>query len=187
MSKTKKPVIVYTITKKEFDKLSKKKQRLAVVQDVLDRIKLGQFKPKAKQFVGQLKTSVELEDVEQVSEILKSLDTKCEVCAKGGLFMAYVGIVNCYERKTYTNTIGNGIGQENNSTEMKMLSKVFSIKQLNLIETAFEKFAYDWNVAELSNEEIYSAISFGKIHNTQEKRLKAICNNIIKNEGEFKL
>lgn len=174
---------VFTISKKKFDKLSKTKQRLAVVQDVLDRIKLGQFKAKAEHFVTNLETNDELYKEVQVSELLKSTSTKCEVCAKGGLFMSYIGIVNSYEIESWRTSVGS---PDNDKREMKLLSKIISPKQLSLIETAFEGILYrSWNEA-LSNEEYTKCRNFNSKYVTAEERLKAICQNMLKHDGIFK-
>lgn len=85
MSKKEEKLIVHTITKAKFDKLSISQKRKAIVKDVLDRIKLGQLIARTGDFC-QIITQGDVVEVNQVSEKLKSLDLTCEVCAKGGLF-----------------------------------------------------------------------------------------------------
>lgn len=168
---------IFTISKRKFDALSKKEQRMAVVQDVLDRIKLGQLKPEHLTFC-YIKTPARLKGVMQVSELLKTTETTCQVCAKGGLFLSYIGIVNSYER--------NGVMSSNNDAkEMELLSKVFSKKQLTMIETAFERSDFDIN-EELGGNTIDACITFGEKFDTAEERLDAICKNMLANEGLFK-
>jgi len=184
--------IITTITKEKFSKLSPEKKRIAVAKDVLDRIELKQLKPNNGIFCRINKDP--LESSYSLKEKLQNTKTKCEVCAKGGLFLSYIGIVNEYE--VYTDSIHNG--ENLYSREMKILSKIFKPKQLSLIETAFEGTYYsDWN-KKLTKKEITDCINFRGIKREDENRdyldnnyktslniLTKICENIIKNNGDF--
>jgi hypothetical protein len=194
----KQEVVIVTMTKSKFEKLSKDKQRVVVAQDVLDRIALKQIIPNGGSFCTINDNNGEhYDDDIQVSEILKKPKTTCYACAKGGLFLAYIGIVNNYSGDVF----GYGYfrdSQELDSEEMKKLSKIFTPKQLSLIETTFEHKSYDWNTP-LTTQEEEKCFDFHKkygykkgenefnTYSDKTKVLKAICNNIIKNEGTFTL
>jgi hypothetical protein len=152
---------------------------------LLDRIKLGQIEPYRGRFFLFREDPC---DKNSIKEKLNHPETICEACAKGGLFLSYIGIVNNYDTKAgYING-----RQENNSPEMQTLGQIFSKKQLSLIETAFEGDTYFQNV-KLSDKEINRCYLFrgGSCDETDDslendlKILTKICNNIIKNNGEF--
>lgn len=185
--------VIVTISKAKFDKMSKAKQRIAVAKDVLDRIKFGQFKGVG----GVMISSSNLQNLKRwgssVSQELQCSDFQCCVCAKGGLFMAHIGIVNGIS----FNDIENETDLD--SKDMQSLEKIFSRHQLSLIETAFERDTFDWN-DKITHSERNACIQFYKKHNTGEgsslvgcnadrnntNLLAAICKNIIKNNGTFK-
>lgn len=171
---------IKTISKKAFDKLSKKEKRIRVAQDVIDRISLSQLTPRAGNFCIFNEIPLEVEKEEKLSERLKSLELKCTVCAKGGLFLSYIGIVNNYNTSPLaTNLYGESI----QSDEMKQLMEVFDAKQLAMIETAFERSYFSWN-APLSYYEIQDCKDFGYRFDNSSQRLIGICENIIK-YGKF--
>lgn len=169
---------IIPISKKDFDVLSKAEQRIAIAKDVLHRIELKQLVPIAGNFcdIGRLATSNM-----DVSQILKNPTISCEVCAKGGLFMSYIGVVNSYK----VGDVRPTTGASNDSAEMNLLSKIFSKEQLSLIETAFEGKFLRWN-APLSEIQQEACYRFYREYSTSfTKRLNAICENIIKNDGIF--
>lgn len=187
----KKEFKIVTMSKRQFDKLSPAKKRIAVARDVLDRIELGQLTPNAGLFCKMLageRTNL------KIHQQLESTTFKCEVCAKGGLFLSYIGIVN-----NYPITIGR-LSQEGGehiySEPMEVLSEIFSKKQLAYIETAFEEHYYYWNV-DLTAGEMSMCENFcndlqrqyvnNKINHIQfsEKKIKRILKNIIANNGTF--
>ena len=168
---------ITTISKEDFDKLSESEKRISVIKDVLSRISIGQIKPHTGAFCSF--RSVLLS--EKLSSELENPKLHCESCAKGSLFLSYIGIVNNYNSKLYFVD-----GQNNDSNEMMMLSNIFTSKQLSLIETAFENCYYDWN-EQLTQLEISSCCTFANKYKGDNKRLIAICENIIENKGSFKL
>ena len=74
--------VIVTMSKAKFDKLTSVKKRIAVAQDVLDRIKLEQFIPFSGVFCNLKNNPLKTLSVQ---EKLTHPKTKCEVCAKGGL------------------------------------------------------------------------------------------------------
>ena len=194
-------LVIVTMTKSRFEKLSKARQRMVVAQDVLDRIALKQIIPQGGSFciinTNDDESHTENGGMVQVSELLKETDRKCYACAKGGLFLAYIGIVNNYSADIFDFHHFHD-SQELDSEEMKKLSKVFTPKQLSLIETTFEGKKYSCNLQLTEKEwdkcnKFHQKYAYEKDDNIfndypdRKKVLKAICNNIIKNNGIFTL
>lgn len=180
--------IVVTMSKKKFDSLLINEKRITIAKDVLDRISLNQFMPVAGSFFNRRGRS--FDSSSNIKNELMKRDASCEVCVKGALFLGFIGIVDSY------NTIDlNTDGQRLDSQEMKLLEDVFTKKQLSLIETAFEGATYPWN-ENLTEKEFGSCYSFylkyyeagvyESHYASSKSRLKAICNNVINNNGTFK-
>ena len=176
--------------KKEFSKLTKAEKRVAVAKDVLARIKTKNITPVSGTFFCS-KTQPE----GSIKNELKN--NKCGACAKGSLFLSFIGFTNKFNFNDFdikTSSFGDYIddkfkyfvtrGEELNSDEMKRLSVLFSRKQLSVIETAYEGSVYYWN-EEITNKEENACMAFYDKHNSTTERLTAICNNIIKNKGTF--
>ena len=146
------------MSKAKFNKLPIAKKRIVVAQDVLDRIRFNQFTPNAGSFC-KIDKPTETVGKLQLSEKLQDENVQCTVCAKGGLFLAYIGIVNNFEIKN-SETFSHA--QELKSKEMKRLSSIFSEKQLTLIEVAFEGRIYGWNINNTASSELAKCILFYK-------------------------
>lgn len=184
---------VITISKETFSKLSKAEQRMYIAQDVIDRINLKQFTAMNGSFCYTKRGNVELEKG-LISNILKDPKVTCEVCAKGGLFMAFIGIVNKHDLKE---TIAGANAYKLNSKPMNFLSEIFTKYQLTLIETAYEGRVYPYNLDLTTIDEKKCLAFYFKCHGKEadmfskpdtaksNATLKAICKNIIKNKGLF--
>ncbi len=162
-----------------FNTSSKAEKRVMIAQDCLVRIKLNQLKSnKGRMFTNNLFVNTD-GDTSLKSLLNKDKNPlKCSVCAKGGLFMSYVGRVN--ECPVYDVSDDTGL----NSKPMRKLLEIFSAKQLSLIETAFEGDTFSWNKT-LSDNYVRKALRFFDRYNVKN-RLGAICENIIENKGTFK-
>ncbi len=100
---------------------------------------------------------------------------KCEVCGLGAMFVSLVSKVDQVETQE----------ADNESLMRKMLGKYFNRKQRVMIEAAFEKRIIDAESKNSDGKALDAAIVFGEKYHTDSKRLKAICENIIKH-GEFR-
>ena len=174
---------------KLFSKMSIVEKRIAIAKDVIERIKISQFLPEQGVFCeidGDDISEYEGKTItgEPITEVCDIVNSKqyCSVCAKGGLFMSYVGYVD--NLKIDDLTYGTRKASLNGN-EMRSLSKIFSQKQLSLIETTFENSSYNWNV-ELSDEEREICRRFHDKYRHTSERLIKIMKNIIKNNGTFK-
>lgn len=175
---------------KQFSKMSIVEKRIAIAKDVIARIKLNQFIPEQGVFCvvdgsslrGFEGTTDKGEPISEVCDIVNSKQP-CQVCAKGGLFMSYIGYVDNFKIEDLH--YGTKASVSLKSTEMKSLSKIFSQKQLSLIETTFEGSSYSWNL-ELSDTEKEKCNNFEGEFYDDSNRLIGIMRNIIRNKGTFK-
>lgn len=181
--------------KSTFDKLPKAKQRVVIAKDVIKRMKERKLKPRTQVFCS-IPDTFQKKKTFSLKTYFNTSKRACEACAKGGLFMSFVGINNVFK-----NT--DDISVDLSNQAMKSLAKIFPKKQLAMIEVAFERnnFSYN-NLAKLSEHEKDKCVQFyDSIKNTEkewqkdyftrmrikDKRcLTAIMNNIIINKGTFK-
>lgn len=184
----------------KFEKLSKAKKRVVVAQDCLDRIKAGQFQPERNKFIDDRDLSrlvtgndiyVNLENVVSVESCsLKDRINeipKCTACAKGSLFLAFIGRANNFD----VNDVNFRNNNATNDNFHAKLLEIFDIKQLALIEFAFEKRLYmkvdlEGNAINFTEKTVDKAVEFFKFYDGSENRMIGICENIIKNKGTFK-
>jgi hypothetical protein len=167
---------------KAFSKMTKAEKRVAIAKDVLIQIKKGISIPTKDNYFGGL--SGKICNLTYKKEELQNIlpESKCEVCAKGALFIADILRRDNFQIDRNTYLYGSDIHRR--------LTDIFTRNQMDLIETAFEK-----NVVEDDNEYLYihyrkteiaaAAISFGSKYSTEKTRLIGIMNNIIKNNGTF--
>lgn len=161
-----------------FEGLSPAEKRMKVAQDALLRIKFHQLKPRTgafAQYSGKF-WGVPIKDIlnDELEEVV------CTVCAKGALFMSYVGRVN---KETFTQW---GMSNDPTSDEHKKLREIFDNRQLAAIEYAFEGQQFINSVV-FSRSERADFENFYFNNSSDVERLKLICENIIANKGEFKL
>lgn len=105
----------------------------------------------------------------------------CKVCVKGSLLLSTVILNNKFKVKDCDTDL-SGCCNKYSSMDSRLI-KLFSYKQLALMERAFEG---RFNLWELTNEEIKAADSFFCKYKTPKKRLMAILDNTIANKGIFK-
>ena len=171
-----------------FDSLSKAEKRVRIAQDCLERIKLNLISPYTNNFLYPASISV----LQMNSNLKESVNSniQCSACAKGGLFLSYVGRVNNFDS---CKLVG---GNDVDDSEHKKLLEIFTLRQLALIEFAFEGNQYlnrYWDKSGENSIEIkfseklqINAYNFCRRYDVKE-RLIAICENIIENKGTFKL
>ncbi len=117
----------------KFNSATKEEKIVMIVKDCLDRIELNQIIITKGNFCN-LDTS--LIDVNLKSTLATTNTAICSACAKGSLFMSYIGRVNNY----ITNK--NQFGNSEEDLEHRKLLEIFSLDQLALIEMAFEGQQY---------------------------------------------
>jgi hypothetical protein len=155
-------------------------KRVLIAKDVLKLISEDKVDIKKGNFIVVPLISEEVGEC-QANKAVEEGKVKCTVCAKGSLFLGHVYRTN--------NIIVDDLDTGNGSNEIaNRLKNVFTEKQLDLIETAFEGEYYNWNGKSLLNEkEEQKALEFFEnSHFNPTERLKAILKNIISNSGTFK-
>jgi hypothetical protein len=170
---------------KAFKLMTKAEKRVQIAQDVIDRIKLRKIEAGS----GTLMRSSTVDGLHSIGEdsLKKAINSgvSCSVCAKGGLFIAYVGRVNKFNTSDLG---GNGyLPHMHESNEMQKLQELFSGNQLALIEMVFEGdliLKEDYNFSE---RQVNRARGIYIKFRDSNDRLTAICENIIHNKGSFKL
>lgn len=184
-----------------FNKLTKPQKRVQIAKDVLAQLKIGFLKAKTGVYTDsksldrifqKINNTYDL-DQSNLSNLLNvevkdifDKDKSCTVCGIGSLFVCAVKRLDKLKLKDLFNDAD--IAQ---SDVHSYLSKYFSLLQLNLIESAFEggeflNSPYYDNIKAVSQSE--KAVSYfdGQRINSTEK-LKAIMNNIVENNGTFKV
>jgi hypothetical protein len=174
--------------------MSNAEKRVEIAKDTLLRIEmkqLGAHTGSIIQYVGAVKEKYGESGIQDVI----NTDSKfsCQVCAKGAMFMSYVGRVNKME---FCDIDTGNYGESSIHTK---LGEIFSLEQLALIELAFEGEHYlrylndeddfDGTAVEniiLSDNEYNQAELFLESYTNIDTRLVGICENIIANEGTFK-
>lgn len=178
--------------------MTKAEKRIAIIKDVLQRL------PERN-----VATDVYIDNIDVKGLTVKDLDReaqceiqrieKCYACALGNMLMSHIRI---YDKLKLTD-IGLGQGYyfdyyiggyiktdylDQNTFRglvIKPLSKHFSRLQLAMIEAAFEQKEIVF-VNDRYKNIMIKAIDFGKKHKSAKARLRAIMQNMLKNNGIFK-
>lgn len=165
---------------KPFKHLTAVQKRVAIARDAIKCISAKRFKIQTGDWFRFVNSDGE---IDQTS--LQSPRLKCTCCAVGAAMAASVRLFNeCEITASYANT-----KEAHDQTK-----KFFPIKQLELVEVAFERgkgYFGSHNpdskskLADKGRERI-AAISFGKRFRKNKERALAIFRNIIRNKGTFK-
>ncbi len=167
-----------------------KKQQLAVdiAKDVLKQLDARKLRIRRGTYCsGSIDSQKggEIKVGDQVQEHLPVVRKACDVCAKGALFLSYVELKNKvrFEHINVAMDLSGYEGQTNlwfgHGYMCDLLGGAFDRENLNLIENAFE---VDYSPQKLTSP----ALEFGRKHKTPAARMRAICQNIIDNDGVFK-
>jgi hypothetical protein len=170
----------------EFKKATKAQKRVMIAKDVLAQIKAERYFPERGKWVrpfwsdDQKSIDIKLDPNSSIKDAFKSKAiNSCKVCALGGLFMSCTNLNN-------NTTVGDMkteyyIGEFVND-DVKIsngLNRIFTQKQLILIESYFEG---SQGYFKGDNEK---TLVFLESYNDDE-RLEMIMQNIIDNDGTFK-
>jgi hypothetical protein len=167
----------------EFKKATKAQKRVMIAQDVLAQLKAKRYFAESGCWVQpNIKAACEknLKDEDSVQELFAKKKIKsCNVCALGGLFMSCINLnnnttVQDLKDETY---IGDLVADDDKLSNG--LNRIFTQKQLILIETYFEGSE---GYFKGDDEE---TVTFFENYDDDE-RLEMIMQNIIDNNGTFK-
>lgn len=162
----------------KFNGATKAEKRVIIAKDVLKQLKAKKIKAERFTYLDENFTTDYAE--EDMREALNKTEEPCSACGVGSLCIALVLRENDFKVPCGINVLG---------AILKKLTKYFSMKQLALIETAFEgktRDIHDMVEEKLPLSIIYRAETFTRGCFTVEEMLIKIMKNIIKNEGTFK-
>jgi hypothetical protein len=186
-----------TKTKTKKKTLTKNQMRVAIAKDVLSQIKTRKIIPQVGVWMEDPKMG-SLDDIvyNAVDNYLDSDDTcrlmpfsaqdytkkvkNCRVCALGSIFVSSVNLFNGVE---FDN--GEEVYDCFENLKTSPLNRYFSPEELELIEGCFEGDD-GLHADRLNTRDRGVAIAFTNKYPIVKKRLEAIMNNIIKNDGSFK-
>jgi hypothetical protein len=152
--------------------------RVAIAKDVLKQ--LPALNPSKGTYVYKPNGNKNLHPNDQAQQHIDQISEDCQVCALGACFLSYIRLFNkiTVDEITY---IENSIDPAHHTVK-NALREHFANEQLALIEAAFEGFRSPADTTAVVKviEDFYNK------HPNPKKRLKAIMQNIIDNNGEFK-
>jgi hypothetical protein len=170
----------------EFKKATKAQKRVMIAQDVLAQLKAKRYVAESGCWVqANYNSAVPLADIKYTDSVQELFVEKkiesCNVCALGGLFMSCTNFNNntlLEDLDFASSELGDLIEEVKLSNK---LNKIFSVKQLKLIEVYFEGndgYFYE-------NREYDTVKAFYIKYPSDKKRLQLIMENIVKNDGIF--
>jgi hypothetical protein len=179
---------------KAFEALKPWEKRVAIARDVLAQIRTKRLVPTEGVWLaashGNLLTKALAKKNPELQEVLGKVK-QCDGCALGGMFMCAVEkadqlkldkleTVQCYNQQVkrfheYCE-LEDTIVEED---AFRYLKKFFSVEQLNLIEATFQR-----NKGACFDER---ACLFAREETDPAERMRLIMENIIKNNGKFRI
>jgi len=169
-----------TKNNKSFAKMTPAQRRVAVAKDTLKAIQVGFINPIVGSYVLADYNFNKVQFGEDMQTILLELPY-CNCCAKGALFVVKVAKFNHCKVDQNLKEDFSDSGIIGDDGLVSSLDGVFTRRQLNIIENAFEAKYLNGS---FKNKVFYKA-SFLYEHLEPKDRLIAICENIIKNDGDF--
>ena len=171
---------------KAFRRMSKKRQRLAIANDVLAQLKAKKYVATRGTYhaidkhlywsdpYGEYQKAYLSMEIDMQKALLKNT-VACEVCGLGAAFCSL-------------SRLGNEIRWDED--DHQVLYPIFSKDQIDMIETAFEgwgKETVSYNGMNLDDSIIKKTMRFYRKYPDDNKRLAAIFRNIIRHDGIFTL
>lgn len=167
----------------KFKKATKAQKRVMIAQDVLAQIKTKRYFAESGCWVQpNINAACEknLKDEDSVQELFAKKKIKsCNVCALGGLFMSCINLNNNTTIEDLKKEFYIGDFVYDDSKISNGLNRIFTQKQLILIESYFEGSEGYFK----GDDE--KTVIFLESYNDNE-RLEMIMQNIIDNNGTFK-
>ncbi len=165
-------------------KASKAEKRVIIAKDALDQIRKAKFTPMSRNWCVIDDSLISVDGTCSAQPTVLGDDFRCKGCALGSLFISSIRLRN---NETINNLLNASWGLDamirNDETE---LNKIFSKKQLTLIERTFEFGRGGFGRSE-SDKESVDIYNFYMEYPEDTDRLVAILNNIVKNKGTFVL
>lgn len=186
-----------TTTKKKskFDLATKPQRRVMIAKDVIAQLNTKQLVAASGSYVALNDAAKNIDSDESVKSNYAKIK-KCNVCALGACLMSATKFGNILSFEDISAT--NMVDTHNDHPSKRLFKKIFTPKQLLMVESTFEgdnseqmRYAYDAFGATLSDKESELCFSFFKRNFPRKRkfsddfRLRAIMENIIKNKGVF--
>lgn len=157
-----------------FDQMSKMEKRVALAKDVIASLI-------AKKYVAETSTYLAVGNEEHYTnkmlDVVKNGKVKCTVCAIGSLFVSRLKTSDTLKLTSSDHVM------------IKSLAGIFTEKELRILEFLFEgRNMGEDNISDIYDDgyEFYTNFFNRSIRdNGDKKRLKAIMQNIINNNGNF--
>lgn len=190
-------------------RMTKRELAVAVAKDVLQQLRQKKLRVKAGAYINSDSTILQISADAKAKENIKAVKETCTVCALGAAALCYVerfNKANLADLGAMEHTVEEWddlklvLFEAQQEQLWNVLKRVFSKKQMLLIEDAFE--AVRDNTEDKDNEDIGhehlprtklekckesdAAVAFGLRYKKDADRLRAIFQNIVKNKGEFK-
>lgn len=174
----------------KFKKMTAAEKRVQIAKDVIAQLDTKRLRAFEGVYVRGRGGSSNLKIDPEVFLLDETLDTEvrdllapqCDVCAKGGLFVAAVDRFDKLKLGDDLCPIGNHGGC---SDPVEYLTGFFEYNQLELIEYAFERGGAGDIVC--GHEDMFKAAEkFGRKFRSDDARMRAIMKNVIKHNGTFK-
>lgn len=155
--------------------------RVAIAKDVLAR--LDQMFIQTGRYIAVVNNRFRVSPGQELQPIVDQLEANCRVCALGGMLLSFIRLFD----KIKSDDIESNLFNCATPTEVyEPLSEVFEDEQLVLIEAAFEKRDGLPSMYNYTEGFLRPAVKFGYQYDDPKDRLKAIMENIVENDGEFK-
>lgn len=163
------------MSEQEWNLLPANLKRVEIAKDVLLHLQSGLIRRGCGTYL-HIDNIREYDGERELRDVLSTEGARCEVCAKGALFIADVMRRDNFKVEQYPS---NNSGKE--PLILDKLSDYFDVEQLHLIESAYEVGKMSTNDSAKADD----AIRFGLEFESKIDRLVAIMNNMIKNNGDF--
>lgn len=170
---------------KKFQKLSPRKQRIAIAEDVVEQVKVRAYLATTSLYVqsSTLEDAIDGKWNEEKRTYTGGIDLQtallkgvpdCQVCGLGAAFCSMA-------------RLGDQVELSDADNIHDTLEPIFGAHQLALIEYAFEgdDAGGTSEDAGMSEEEMEACVNFHEKYPDDNKRLRAIFKNVIKNDGSF--
>lgn len=176
-----------------FDKLSPARKRVAIAKDALSQLGIRLVAERGTYVQSEAFTTVDTPPNTQLQKLFGKMQ-ECTVCAKGALFVCAIDRANKLKIENLELPRMLRGGSVATQDLENYLGRFFSVHQLDLIESAFEKIEMVENEFQTDDEadEVDEAVEFGELFYNEltsakddENRLRAILENIIVNKGTF--
>lgn len=170
--------------KSEFNKLSKAEKRVVIAKDALAQLRLNKWSARMGLYV-QFGNGINVANKEnaQLCKILPK-GGKCEVCARGALFLSAVRKFNDFKVSQLELAYEQDEVRDIGSYEFRKYELGFFTRaQIKLIEAAFE--GYDF-ISSSWPKAVQDGCRHFYENFTTQTRLEAILKNIVRNKGTFK-